>query len=160
MLDYRENEIIIVEALRSYLRSKFPTCEVVRQNQISKAPAYPYVSYTVISPVGNHTGTYSETVDGTLYKDILQTWSFTSQSNDQEEAMIISMMIYDFFSALGLVPLADKNITVRRVGNITTRDNLLTIEYEYRNGLDVVFGLLYAITPDNGVIETMSFKEV
>lgn len=164
MIDLRKNEIVIVDTLKNYLRTMARTCEVVRQNQIAKAPAYPYVSYTVTTPLSEMRGTYAEAKDGTLYRDMMQTWSFTAQSDDEDEAMELGMKLHDFFTASGITVLADNGITVRRVTNLTTRDNLLTIQYEFRKGLDVMFGLLYSITPDEqpfkDVIETNEFKEV
>lgn len=164
MLDYRQNEIVIVENLKSYLTTDDRPCEVVRQNQVAKIPPYPYVSYSVITPVDSMGGTYSQDVDGTFYRTIQQVWSFTVQSDDQEEAMALAYRAFDFFTIVGVVPLSDNGIVVRRVGGITARDNLITIQYEYRNGLDVTFGLLYSITPEdqifNDVIETCKFEEV
>ena len=164
MIDYRANEIVIVEALKTYLTSKDRACEVVRQNQVAEVPPYPYVSYTVTTPVSEDKGTYNETEDGTLYKSILQTWSFTAQSNDQDEALTLATKIYDFFTVVAHSFLADNNITVRRVRNVTTRDNFISIQYEFRNGLDVTFGLLSVIEPSaqvyDHVIETNKFKEV
>lgn len=161
MLDYRKIEITIVDSLKDYLNIEGRPFELVRQNQVSEAPPYPYGSYTAITPVSAHAGTYSRAEDGTLYKDILQTWSFTFQSDDQEEALTLAMKAYDFFTAAGLTLLADKGISVRQVRAITTRDNFISVQYEHRNGLDVTFGLLYTITPVNEVIETVNFnKEV
>mgnify|MGYP003289760791 CR=1 FL=1 len=161
MLDYRKIEITIVDSLKDYLNIEGRPFELVRQNQVAEAPPYPYGSYTAITPVSAHAGTYSRSEDGTLYKDILQTWSFTFQSDDQEEALTLAMKAYDFFTAVGLTLLADKGISVRQVRPVTTRDNFISVQYEHRNGLDVTFGLLYTITPVNEVIETVEFnKEV
>ena len=163
MLELRANEIIIVEALKSYLSTDKRPCEVVRQNQVAEVPPYPYVSYTITTPINTHHGTYSQAEDGTLYKDVLQTWSFTVQSDDQDEAMSLALKIHSFFSVVGVQMLADKKISVHRVQGVTTRDNLLTIQYEYRNGLDVTFGLLFTIDPQEQIfadeIETINLKE-
>lgn len=164
MMNYRANEIVIIDGLEEFLSSDIKQCKVIAQSQIAEIPTYPYVSYNVTTPLFEIKGTYSEAEDGTLYRTILQTWSFTVQSNDQLESLAIGMKIADYFNVVGLTKLADKNITVRRVTNLTTRDNLLTVQYEYRVGLDVTFGMLYEITPEaqkaNGVIETIEFKEV
>lgn len=164
MIDHRQNEIVIVDSLKSYLTTKERPCQVIRQNQVAEVPAYPYVSYSVTTALAEHKGMFSEAEDKTLYKDATQTWSFTVQSDDQDEAMALAMKIYDFFSATGVTHLADHGISVRRVRDITTRDNLISIEYEYRKGLDVTFGLLYCISPDaqpyRGEIATNTFKEV
>ena len=161
MVDHRANELVIVEGLKAYLTSDCRPCEIVRQNQVAKCSSYPYVSYTVTTPVVAYNGTYSQAQDGTLYQTMLQIWSFTVQSDDQDEALTLAMKAYDYFTAVGIVHLADNNITVRQVRNVTTRDNLLSIQYEFRNGLDVTFGLLYTIDPNEavGVIETIEIKE-
>lgn len=160
MLDYRENEIIIIEKLKAYLSTEARPCEVVRQNQVAQIPPYPYVSYTLTSPMHEFGGTFSVAPDGTRYRSALQTWSFTVQSDDQEEALTLAYRIHDFFSVAGVTYLADNGITVRRVRDISTRDNLITVQYEYRNGLDVTLGLLYTISADELVtddeIETAS----
>lgn len=164
MIDMRANEIVIVENLKAYLNNDIRPCEVVRQNQVAKIPPYPYVSYTMTTPLDGMRGTYSKAKDGTLYRTMSQTWSFTVQSDDQDESLQIAMKIYDYFTAAGLTKLSDNGISVIRVRDITTRDNLISIQYEYRNGLDVTFGLLYLIAPDSdmekNVIETIQFKEV
>lgn len=163
MLDHRANEIVIVEALKDYLSTELRQCEVVRQNQVVEVPPYPYAAYTVTTPVYERGGFFCEAEDGTLYRDVLQTWSFTVQSDDQDEAMTLGLRMFDFFSAVGLIHLADHNITVRKVGNVNNRDNLISIEYEYRKGLDVTFGLLYSIEPSEqpfrSEIENVKFKE-
>lgn len=163
MIDHRANELVIVDGLKAYLSTDQRFCEVVRQNQVAESPAYPYVSYTITTPVAAHNGSYSEAEDGTLYRNALQTWSFTVQSDDQDEALTLAMKTYDYFTAAGVTHLADKGITVRRVRDITTRDNMLSIQYEYRNGLDVTFGLMYSITPENqisrDVIESNTFNK-
>lgn len=160
MINYRANEIAIVDGLKAYLSTAEQPCEVVRQNQIAQIPPYPYVSYTVTTPLVAHNGTYCEAEDGTLYRDSEQIWSFTVQSDNADEAISLGMMMHDYFTAVGIVPLSDKNIAVRRVTNLTARDNLLTIQYEYRTGLDVTFGLIYAIEPvNNGFIETVELNK-
>ena len=161
MLNHRQNEITIVENLKQFLTTPQRPCEIVRQNQIAEIPSYPYVSYTVITPANVHTGTYSETEEGILYRNIQQTWSFTTQSDDQDEALELAYKIFDYFTAAGVQFLADNEIIIRRVGGISPRDNLISIQYEYRNGLDVTFGLLYTIEkPDIETIETVKMGNV
>ena len=67
----------------------------------------------------------------------LQKWSFTVQSDKDNVAQEKAMMIQDFFAEAVRQELEDHNIVVADIGAITPRDNLLTIEYEYRKGLDV-----------------------
>lgn len=163
MIDHRQNEIVIVEGLKAYLSVGDRPCEVVRQNQVAEVPPYPYGAYTVTMPISGSKGTYSEAEDGTLYRNIEQTWSFTIQSDDQDEAMSLALRAYDFFTVAGHVLLADHGISVIRVQPVTNRDNLISIEYEFRKGLDVTFGLLTTINEANkgggGVIEHYNYKE-
>ena len=137
--------------------------KVIRGNQTAPAPAYDYVSYNVITPVAEFGGTYSEAEDGSYYRAILQTWSFTVHSDDDSRAVALGMKMLDYFTAAGLTQLADSGVTVRRVTGLTQRDNFITTQYEYRKGLDVTFGLLHTITPENmpfdDVIETAEIKE-
>lgn len=161
MIDLRSKEIVIVEGLKKYLTTDTRPCEVVRQNQVAKAPSYPYVSYTPTTLLSGHAGTYSQAEDGTLYKDALLSLSFTVQSDDQDEAMALALRIHAYFTAVAVTFLADNGITVRRVTGITIRDNLISIQYEYRNGLDITFGLVYSITEEDQVhrevIESINF---
>lgn len=118
-------------------------------------PAYPYISYTVLS-TDVQKGTYAaaeikkdgEAVE-VLFKPVLQKWSFTVQSNDDAEALGKAMLISDFFAEIKRQELADKDIIVADIGAITPRDNLLTIEYEYRKGLDVTLRLNNVIELEN-----------
>lgn len=164
MIDSRNNEVIIVNGLKDYLSTDKRACEVVRQNQVAPIPEYPYVSYTVTSPVVTKGGTYSVAEDGTRYKQLDQVWSFTVQSDDQDEALNLAIEMYNFFALSGRTKLADNDIVVHNVGNVTSRDNLISIEYEHRCGLDVTFGLLHKIMnvgkDAQNPIETNTFKEV
>ena len=164
MVELRKNELTITNGLEHYLSTPTRECKVIRQNQTANTPAYPYVTYSIPTPIAQVGGTYSEADDGTQYRTIQQTWSFTVQSDDQDEALRLAIRIHSFFTSAGTVYLADKDISVYRVGGIATRDTLLSIEYEHRNGLDVTFGLLDKIEPDEffsaGTIDQITFKEV
>ncbi|MBR5823729.1 MAG: hypothetical protein IKY67_06270 [Paludibacteraceae bacterium] len=156
----RAIESVIVNGLKSYLSTAERPCEVVMQNQVAHIPPYPYVSYTITSPINEMKGTYSKAEDGTLYRNILQTWSITVQSDEYDEALQLGMQIVDYFTAVGIFDLSNENIVVRNTTNLTARDNLLTIQYEYRHGLDVTFGLVYSIEPlNNSFIETIEINK-
>ena len=145
MINFRQNEILIVDSLQSWLTSKGYNCPVIMANQAIPAPPYPYLSYTVTSPVVSDTAHYSVATDGTRFKSLEQIWSFTVQSDDDTEAMNIALLAYDWFALTGNTYLSDNDIIALRVGNVTNRDNLLTIEYEYRRGFDVNFSLLHTL---------------
>lgn len=164
MIDYRAKEFSIVTGLQRYVSTDLRPCEIVRQNQVAEVPDYPYGSYTTTKLATEDAGalTYCVASDGTMYRDTTMTISFTFQSDDLEEAYEIGMKAYDYFTARGLTALANERISVRRVTSLTPRDNLLSIQYEHRCGLDVTFGLVYTIAPDehnSGYIETNEFKE-
>lgn len=127
-------------------------CKCVPANTAKQMPAYPYISFTVIN-TDQRKGTYSAVeMDGktVLYMPTRQTLSFTAQSDDDAQAMEKAMLISDFFTEAKRLVLEDNDIIVADVGAITPRDNMLTIEYEYRKGLDVVLQLNNVITDEAG----------
>lgn len=116
-------------------------------NNTKQMPAYPYISFSVIN-TETKKGTYSKAEiekDGAkaavLFMPVLQKYSFTVQSDDDAEALEKAMLINDFFAEVKRLDLEDKGIIVADIGAITPRDNLLTVEYEYRKGLDVTLRL-------------------
>jgi hypothetical protein len=158
MLDFRNQEIIIVEALQKHLG-----CPVVRANQTAPIPPYPYVSYTLMAPITENKGTWGKYDDGKDRKPITQTWSITVQSDDSTESQMLSLKAHDWFDYVGTLLLTDNNIIVQSVTDINNRDNLLTIAYEYRNGFDVVFWFLNevpAVTEATGYIEEAVINDV
>ena len=151
---------MITEGLQDFLEKKGFNCPVIMSNLVKPAPKYPYLSYTVTSPVISDAKGYSIAEDGTRFKPMVQVWSFTAQSSDDVETFNVAMNAYNYFALSGTVYLNDNRIVVQRVGNITNRDNLLTIEYEYRRGFDVEFLLMHEVNENEsewegaGVIET------
>lgn len=130
---------------------EYTGCTLVPTNTTEDMPAYPYISFTLIN-IDTRKGTYSrhtatKIVEGEEIATTLLTmpeklkYSFTAQSDNDTEALIIAMKVKDFFEEAKLQALADKEIIVADVGGITPRDNMLTIEYEYRKGLDVTLSL-------------------
>ena len=118
-------------------------CKCVPSNTTKPMPPYPYISFNIIN-IETRKGTYSaDTVikdgksENVLFMPTLLKISFTVQSNKDLEALEKAMMINDFFAEARRVELEDIDVIVADIGAITPRDNLLTIEYEYRKGLDV-----------------------
>lgn len=138
-------------------------CEIVKSNQIHKKPPYPYVSFTITTPVHAEGGTYCEAEDGTRYRDLLQTWSVTVQSEKDNEANELAMKAFDWFQVQGNFDLQDNGIVVADVSDITNRDNLISIEYEYRYGFDVTFRMRHEITrtkeEQENTIETIDLNK-
>lgn len=121
------------------LLEEYTECTLVPTNTTKIMPAYPYISFNLIN-VETKKGTYSVYEDVKSMPEKLK-YSFTAQSDDDTEALIIAMKVKDFFEEAKRQELADNEIIVADVGAITARDNMLTIEYEYRKGLDVTLRL-------------------
>lgn len=123
---------------------EYTGCTCVPSNTTKQMPTYPYISFTVINTEAKK-GTYMAAIDETgadvLYIPVSQKWSFTTQSDNEVQAFEKAMLISDFFAEAKRLELADNGIIVADVGAITPRDNLLTIEYEYRKGLDITIRL-------------------
>lgn len=155
MLEIRNNEILIVEGLQKALN-----CLVIRANQTAPAPPYPYISYTIITPSNANNGTWGRYDDGIDRIPVTQTWSFTAQSNDMVESTNLAINARNWLQHEGAVYLNDNHITVQTVEDITNRDNFLTVEYEYRNGFDVVFWLLDEMENTTEAIGTIDYVAV
>lgn len=149
MIEFEAIERAIRTGLEEYLASKGYTCPVIVANQHSPAPSYPYTSYTITTVKSAHKGTHSVGEDGTRYKQLVQTWSFTVQSDKETEAVAISLHAHDWFDLVGNVYMSDNGIVAQHVGSISGRDNMLSIQYEHRKGFDVDFLLVYAISKED-----------
>lgn len=162
MTDIRGIEKIIVDGLKAYVSAPDKPCEVVRANQTGPVPPYPYIAYTITTPAQIPAGTFSVAPDGTHYITMMQTWSFTVQSADADECLQTALRAFDWMRVVGVVYLHDNGITVRNVGNINNRDNLITLEYEHRNGFDVTFRILHTVEmteeQQGGFINAVKFE--
>lgn len=141
------------------LIKKHLNIEAFRVNQNAPPPAYPYIGYTITTLMKTNNGTYSEYVenDDRVYcKEFQQIWSFTVYAADDMQSKEIAIALYDYLDNIGSVELSDNNIVIQLIGDITNRDTLLTIDYEYRNGFDVTFAFMNEIRRDKtvGVIDT------
>ena len=145
MIDARAIEIAVVDGLKAYVSTDKKPCEVVRANQTGPVPPYPYIAYTITTPLQSRLGTFSVASDETRFREVTQTWSFTVQSDDADESLNVALKAWDWFAIVSNVYLGDKGIVVQQVGNVNNRDNLITIEYEYRNGFDVTLNLINAV---------------
>lgn len=155
MIDYENICKTVVKGLRSYLK-----CPVIRSNQNVEPPSYPYCSFTIITLMSENAGTWQEHNDNIDRKAVTQTWSITFQSDNNDESVKLANQAYDWFDRVGTVYLNDNNVIVQSVGNVTNRDNILSIEYEYKNGFDIVFWLYDEVKNETEVIETVDIKEI
>ena len=156
LIDIDKLKQVVVSGLKEYLG-----CTVIRTNQNAEPPAYPYVSYTITTLASANNGTYEEYTDGTTRKQLKQTWSITAQSNNESESVNLALKAREWLDYAGRVYLKDNGVTVQSVTNVTNRDNILTVEYEYKNGFDVVF-YLFDETENNinksGIVETVELN--
>ena len=155
MIDYKKLRTTVVSGLKEYLK-----CPVIRNNQNAEPPAYPYVSYTITTPVGANRGTHGIYDDGKARKLVTCIMSITAQSDDDIECITLANKAHDWLDYVGAVYMDDNDIVVQSVGNITNRDNVITAEYEYKKGFDCTFSLFDEVEiPDNGTIETLTLEE-
>lgn len=154
MIDLKNNTANIRHLLEEYCQ-----CKVIKANQTAKVPSHPFISFTIITPVVANGSTYSNVQNGNRYKELSQTWSFTIHSTDDIEALGIALMIFDFFDDAGIIELDDNGIVVNEVGSILSRDNLITLGYEYRKGIDVTFSFISTIDVFNETIETVNIEK-
>lgn len=152
MIDQVQINKVITQGLR-----EATGCEVVKSNlSNAKIPPYPYISFTITN-TDTRKGTYSAD-NSRRYMLLTQTWSFTVQSDDDNEAQLKAMRAKDWLDETGRVCLYDSGITVRSIGPITNRDTLLTLAYEYRKGFDAVFSLVNEIEGEEA--ETIERAEI
>lgn len=133
-------------------------CTVVMANQTTAVPDRPYISFTITTPIVANGGTYGRYADYTERKPIKQIWSFTTQTENADEALRLAVAAYDWFDNLGKDYLFAEDVIVERLSNITNRDTLITSAYEYRCGFDVTFTFMSIVKPERGVIETTGMK--
>lgn len=153
MIDFENLYKTVTKGLKDYVG-----CPVIRTNQNANPPAYPYLSYTVTTYQSENKGTYGVYEDGIDRKPTTQTWSITAQSDDNMECLKLINKAHEWLDHKGTTYLSDKGVIVQWVGTATNRDNLLTSEYEYKQGFDVVFDLMDEIgnsVEEIGVIEAV-----
>ena len=123
------------------LLQKAVGCPVIKSNQHTPVPAYPYVSFTVVNPLVATGGTWGECDDGMERKEFKQVWSFTVQSDDDTVATEKAMRLYEYFDRKNH-ELEEIGVMVVRLSNMSNRDNFISVQYEYRYGFDVIFAFM------------------
>jgi hypothetical protein len=157
MAKFEEMRATVASGLREYIG-----CPVVRSNQNEEMPSYPYCSYSITTLMSENKGTYGEYSDGIDRKPFTQIWSFSILSNDYSECVSLANKAHEWLDHIGTVYLNDNGVIVQSVGSVNNRDNLLTVEYEYRQGFDVVFWLMNEVesrTQQTGYIEYVSIGD-
>lgn len=134
MIAYKEMRSTVATGLKDYLG-----VPVIRGNQISESPEYPFCSYNVTTIAGENNGTWQQHEDGIDRKMVRSIWSFTFLSADWEESVMLATKAREWFEHTGRMWLSERGITVQSTTEITNRDNILTVDYERKNGFDVFF---------------------
>lgn len=134
MIDYKKMRENIAKGLKEYLG-----IPIIRGNQMAAPPAYPYGSYNATTIAGANNGTWQEHEDGIDRLMVRSVWSFSFLSDDYDESVNHAIKAREWFNHTGRTWLAEHGITVQSTTEITNRDNILTVDYERKNGFDVVF---------------------
>lgn len=140
MIDFEKHREIVAKGLKKYLG-----CPVIQSNQNAKLPKYPFVSYTITTLMNENGGTYGVYEDGAERKPFTQIWSISALSDKSDESLSLACKAREWLDRAGNTYLTDNGVIVQSVGSITNRDNVLSVEYEYRNGFDVAFVLFDTI---------------
>ena len=158
MINFEAVRKAVAKGLKTYLGAP-----VIRSNQAGKPPAYPYLSYTITTLMSENNGTWGEYEDGAARKPFTQVWSVTAQSDDYDEAVSLAAKAREWLDYAGRAELENAGIIVQSVTGIANRDNLITIEYEYRQGFDATLWLMSELesnTERGGVIEDLTVNDI
>lgn len=154
MINYEALKKLVAGGLKEYL--KIP---IIRADQNQKPPPYDYGIYKATTPMTENKGTYGEYEDGTARKPVKSIWSFSFLSDKEANSFELANKARTWFDYVGTTYFNDNNIIVESVGAVGNRDNILTIEYEYKKGFDVVFWLYDEVEmPETETIEVVEIN--
>ena len=157
MIDYVRMRTVIFSGLSAYIGAP-----VIRGDQAAEAPHYPYMICNATTLASENRGTWQQHEDGIDRKLVRSIWSFTSLSDDYDESVSNAVKAREWLDHTGHVYLSDNGITVQSMTAINNRDNVLTVDYERKNGFDVVFYVYDeagnpANSTDTGYIDSAEF---
>ena len=151
MIDYEKYRPAVAKGVSNYVG-----VPVIRGNQSAPAPPYPYLMYNITTPAGKNDGTWQQHDDGIDRLMVKSIWSITSISDDYDQSVTNAMKAREWIMHVGRAALSAQGITVQSVTEINNRDNVLTVEYERKNGFDVVFYVYDAVSnPTTGIIDNV-----
>lgn len=149
----KEYNRLICEGIKELLG-----CDAVKSNITADVPKYPFVSFTITN-IRTRGGTYGN--DGKRkFKSASLSYSFTVQSDDDNQALELAQRLHDWFEEDGWLYFKDNSMVFTSVGPITERDNMITIEYEHRKGFDCVLSLMNFVQESSEFIEHFEPKKV
>ena len=115
---------------------------VIRSNTPRALPKLPFCSYTIQSLLKNSEGTWQRIGNGIDRIPARQVWSITVNAEKYITCAKLAFLAHDFFSKSGVIWLKDNGIVIEKVGEVTPRDTLITVDYEHRQGFDVQLGIM------------------
>ena len=141
------NEVLdLIDDLGSIIEAKIGIKPVNANQTEYRTPKYPNITFT-LSTIEENAGSWGVYEDGTRRKPYHVIISFTVASKNYREALETAIKLHHFFDHKN--PLLDKkNIVVTRCQSVSSRDNFLTYEFEYRFGFDVKFAVMCALSED------------
>ena len=151
MIDLHEIRKTVSTGLRKYL-----DIPVIRGNQTARAPQHPYAAYNVTTIATKNGGTYQQHEDGIDRKLVKSIMSLSFVCDDYDESVMYATKAREWFEHSGRAWLSERGVIVQSTTDITNRDNILSVEYERKNGFDVVFYVYdeaKSLTETNGFIE-------
>lgn len=152
MLDLKSMRATVLTGMKEYLG-----IPVIRGNQTASAPPHPYGTCNVTTIAAANNGTWQQHEDGIDRLLVRSIWSFSFMSADYDESVQLACKAREWLTHTGRVWLSERGITVQSVTDVTNRDNILTVEYERKNGFDAVFYVYDEATnpsESTGIIES------
>lgn len=134
MLDLKAIRATLFSGLHEYLG-----IQMIRSDQTSASPAYPYGTGKATTPAAANNGTYQQHEDGIDRLVVRSIWSLSFLAKDYDESVMYATKAREWITHTGRVWLSEHGIIVQSVTDITNRDNILTVGYERKHGFDVVF---------------------
>lgn len=150
MIDYVKYRPAVAKGMSQYVG-----VPVIRGSQNAPVKAKSYLTYTITTIAGKNDGTWQKHADGIDRLMVKSIWSFTSISDDWETSVNNAIKARDWITHVGRAALSVQGITVQSATQINNRDNVLTVEYERKNGFDVVFYVFDTVENPTGIIESV-----
>ena len=112
---------------------------IIRSNQDAEPPEMPYIVYTITTLESANNGTFGEHDDGIDRKEVTQTWSISAVAATNAESIQLANKARDWLDYVGTTYMNDRQVICQSVTDITNRDNVISVGYQYKNGFDAVF---------------------
>lgn len=165
MTDFNVIENAIAESLQEYINDGETNAEllkysVVRANRNDKETDGSCVDYVISTMMAENKTGWSLNSGGIYSKPITQRWKFVTHSADCTEGMTMAAKVYEFFEIAGRTQLSDNDIVVKSVGSVLNADEETNGVFDYRNQIDVEFGMIYEVQEVQEENETIEQVEI